>query len=161
MNIWLNQHWKKHIDINSPNYRIGLRLRFQNDIDVEVRRSCLEFCKWLRKQYFFPIRVVIYFKASKYIISQSREKASAIFFEPFDINNEPYIRIATGDAQEIEKNYGKDNALAAVLGSIIHELTHYFQWINNIQLTDIGYEKQAYYYRKKIIREYAKTREHP
>ena len=59
-----------------------------------------------------------------------------------------------------EKN-GQDNALAAILGSIIHELTHYFQWVNDLQLTEIGIERQAKNYVKIILSEYAETREHP
>jgi len=54
-----------------------------------------------------------------------------------------------------------DNALAAVLGSIAHELTHYYQWINDIELTEIGFERQASHYRDRIISEYSQTREHP
>ena len=102
MNIWKSNNWSK---INEFSYvhRTGLRLRFENQINFEIKRSCTEFCKWLRKQYYFPIRVPIYFKKSEFIISESGEKFSAIFFEPFDRHNEPYIRIATGYFNEIKQ----------------------------------------------------------
>ncbi|MCE0554415.1 hypothetical protein LQK80_24240 [Bacillus thuringiensis] len=45
--------------------------------------------------------------------------------------------------------------------TIAHELTHYFQWINDIRLTRIGYERQATAYSGYIIDEYKETREHP
>ncbi|EOO25981.1 hypothetical protein ICM_00435 [Bacillus cereus BAG1X2-3] len=45
--------------------------------------------------------------------------------------------------------------------TIAHELTHYFQWINDIKLTRIGYERQATTYSGYIIDEYKETREHP
>ncbi|MCL2670548.1 MAG: hypothetical protein FWF10_00740 [Clostridiales bacterium] len=51
--------------------------------------------------------------------------------------------------------------MASYLFSLAHELTHYFQWINGIQLTEIGEERQATCYANWILDEYAETREHP
>lgn len=53
------------------------------------------------------------------------------------------IFTATGDLNEIKQKLCQDDALASILCSISHELTHYFQWINNIKLTKIGEERQA------------------
>lgn len=161
MNIWQSKNWRSFIDTENKNLRDGLVLRFQKGVDSEVRRSCIEFAKWLRKQYYFPIRIPIYFKSSEQIRTQSGELVSAKFFGPYSKTVEPYISIATGDIKEIEKNKGKDESLAAVLCSMVHELTHYFQWINNIEITDEQAERQAIYYKKKIIAEYSLTREHP
>ena len=61
----------------------------------------------------------------------------------------------------LANHLGKDNALASILLSLAHELTHYYQWINNIQLTPTGRERQATKYANYIIDEYASTREHP
>lgn len=160
MNVWKSKNWLKFYD-SSNAYRTGLRLRFEKGIDPEIRRSSIEFCKWLRKQYYFPIRVPIYFKVSEYIISKSGEKFSAIFFEPFDRNNEPYIRIATGDFKKTKQKTCQDDALAGILCSISHELTHYYQWINDVSLTEIGEERQASSYANMIVDEYVETREHP
>lgn len=41
-----------------------------------------------------------------------------------------------------------------------HELTHYFQWVNSLNLTPIGQERQATKYARYIMDEYAATREH-
>ena len=49
----------------------------------------------------------------------------------------------------------------AILLTIAHELTHYFQWINALKLTPIGQERQATKYARYILDEYAETREHP
>lgn len=53
-----------------------------------------------------------------------------LFFGPYDIYVEPYIRVAVGDYKELLKTEQKDDVLAGYLCSIAHELTHYFQWIN-------------------------------
>lgn len=158
MNIWAETRWTE-IYTNS-NVRKGLYLKSDCDADVEVRRACKEFCKWLRANYIFPIRVPIYLKSSYKIKAMDGELVSGTFFEPYNRLTEPYIRIATGDYEEMKKEFGKDNALASILMSIAHELTHYFQWINCIQLTERGYERQAKRYAELILDEYAETREH-
>ena len=86
---------------------------------------------------------------------------SATFFGPYDITEEPYIYIATGDYLERLERRGKDNALAAILGSIAHELTHYFQWVNGLTLTQRGQERQARAYEDSLIDEYRETHPHP
>jgi hypothetical protein len=89
------------------------------------------------------------------------DKVSATFFQPYDKLTESYIKIAAGDYYDMLNKWGKDQALGAILHSIAHELTHYFQWINDVQLTDIGYERQASMCAKAILDEYSETREHP
>ena len=71
------------------------------------------------------------------------------------------LGIAAGDYDDLCRKWGRDNALAAILNTIAHELTHYFQWINSLQLTPIGEERQAARYAGYILDEYAETREHP
>ncbi|MDZ3953856.1 hypothetical protein U0X36_13395 [Bacillus thuringiensis] len=110
---------------------------------------------------FFSIRVPIYVKSSYKIKAMDGELVYGTFFEPFDRNDEPYIRISTGDYYDELEKRGKDDALGGYLFTIAHELTHYFQWINDIRLTRIGYERQATAYSGYIIDEYKETREHP
>lgn len=159
MHIWTIDKWKKHY--YDGNVRRGMRLKFDNGIDGEVRRSCKDFCQWLRTRYYFPIRVPIYIKNSSKIRTFDNDLAYGTFFEPKDHYMEPYIRVAAGDYEELLKHYGKDNALAAILLTIAHELTHYFQWINDINLTEIGMERQATSYAQYILEEYKGIREHP
>lgn len=70
-------------------------------------------------------------------------------------------KLATGDYDELVNHLGNDNTLASILLSLAHELTHNYQWINNIPLTPIGRERQAARYAKYIINEYSLTRDHP
>jgi hypothetical protein len=160
-NIWRCTTWRSKPEIYDQVKRKGLRFRFKKSVDLNVRRACLDFGKWLRSNYDFPIRVVIYFKETPYIKALDGTLVSATFFEPFSKLDEPYIRISTGDFERNQIEWGTDNALAAVLGSIVHELTHYYQWVNDIELTEIGFERQASHYSDRIISEYSQTREHP
>lgn len=160
MNIWNKTDWKAFY--GNEIKRSGLRVRFDSGVDDEVKRACKEFISWLRLQYAFPKRVRLYIKKDRRVkCKYSHEIACGVFFRPANRDVEPYIRIATGDYIELVQKYGVDNALATILWSIAHELTHYFQWLNDLDLTFIGEERQATNYANKIIDEYAQTREHP
>ncbi len=136
--------------------RTGLRLRCDH-IDPEARSAILEFAKWLRSQTNFPIRVVAYIKPSKNIRNSSGELVSATFFAPFDKTVEPYIRVAAGDYCDLKKERGRDDALAAILHSLAHEIAHYEQWIKDANLNCGGATKRA----SNLISKYAEIREHP
>jgi len=158
MHIWTIEKWIDYLDYDAQQYRTGLRLKSDKNVDPEVRRACKEFCKWLRTEYFFPVRIPIYLKGKKQIKAMDGEFVSATFFGPYDLKSEPYIRVSTGDYEELLDQRGRDNALVAILHSIAHELTHYFQWINGIELTPVGEERQATMYARYILDEYAETR---
>lgn len=156
--IWTIQKWQEYYD---DSHSSGLRFVIQKGVDDEVRRACKEFGVWLRREYYFPKRVPVYVKNSKRIKARDGDMCTGIFFGPDNRDDEPYIRAAAGDYYELLEKWGKDNALGTILGTIAHELTHYFQWVNDIKLTPIGEERQATRYQGFIIDEYAETREHP
>ena len=160
MHIWTINEWEKNLQ-NDTSRRTGIRFRYEKTVHPEVKRVCSQFAIWLRTQYYFPLRVVVYVKGTKFIKTKDGENVVGSFFEPFSYLDEPYIRIATGDYGELTHIWGDDNALASILLSLAHELTHYYQWINNIQLTPIGRERQATRYANYILDEYSLTREHP
>ena len=160
LHLWTLNNWEKNY-LNSECVRTGIRLNFDKGVNLEVKRACKEFCKWARKSYYFPIRIPVYIKSSAKIKAMDGEYVSATFFEPYDRYDEPYIRVSTGDYEDMLKKRGQDNALAAILRSIAHELSHYYQWINDVKLTEVGEERQAKSYADFILNEYAETREHP
>lgn len=159
MKLWKMRQWEKYY--KSGDHRFGVRVRYEKGVDSEVKRSIKECIEWLRLMYDFPKRVNIYVKSAVRIKAKNGEKVCGTFFRPADRNREPYIRIATGDYPKLLSNRGKDNALASILYSVLHELSHYFQWLNDLDLTFIGEERQATNYAKTMIREYAQTRDHP
>lgn len=160
MHIWTIDNWEEVL-ADRDSRRTGLRFRYDPGVDPEVKNACKCFAKWLRSEYYFPLRVPVYIKGTKYIKTMDGDRVVGSFFEPFEYTKEPYIRIATGDYTELKNSIGWDNALASILVTVAHELTHYFQWINNLQLTEIGRERQATRYAHYILAEYSMTREHP
>lgn len=159
MAIWKKEDWKKIY--GDGVCRAGLRLRPDCGVHPEVKRACKDFCRWLRSEYTFPVRVPIYLKAYKKLRTTDGDLAFGTFFEPDDRNDEPYIRIAVGDYPELLRKYGRDNALATILHTLAHELAHYFQWINAVTLTPTGAERQAGKEAAYIMDLYRQTREHP
>lgn len=158
--VWTSIDWVKNLQ-NNDNRRSGIRFRYDKTVHPEVKRAFMQFANWLRTQYSFPLRVVVYVKGAEMIRARDGENVVGTFFEPFSYADEPYIRVATGDYIELAEQSGKDNALASILWSLAHELTHYYQWINNVKLTDVGKERQASKLANQIIDEYSLTREHP
>jgi len=160
--IWTIEKWEKNIDLDKEGHRTSLRMRFDKDVDSEVRRACKEFAAFLRKEYFFPIRVVVYIKNKPRIMAMDGDIVYGTFWSmDDDYSVEPHIRVAAGDYNDLVTKWGKDSALTVILLTIAHELTHYFQWINALKLTSIGMERQATRYARYILDEYAETREHP
>lgn len=144
------------------NTRKGIRIITLLGVHPEVKRACLEFGQWLRTEYEFPIRIRVYLKKDYRIKGRYNKKmVTATFFAPADKTKEPHIRIATGDYLEVLQNEGKDNALAGILGSIAHELGHYYQWIDDLEMDEEEEEKDADEWREEMISLYSETREHP
>jgi hypothetical protein len=135
--------------------RQGLRIRCEQGVHADVRKVCLQFAKWLRENFEFPIRVVIYLKRAYQIRNRyTKELVSATFFAPFEKDVESYIRIATGDYEELLGQLGEESALLSYLYSIGHELGHYYQWIDDTELDEDEADNNANYilelYRENI-----------
>lgn len=136
--------------------RTGLRIR-TNKVDPEVALAVLRFAKWLRMYYVFPIRVPIYLYPEEKIYAKDGDLCYSIFFEPFNKNCEPYIKVATGDFLIKKKEIGRDNALAGILSSIAYQLQFYFCWCK-------GKKNSAAQARSKsitMINKYSLTVDHP
>lgn len=99
MHVWTLTRWMK-IYPQDGVIRTGLRLRFDKDVHIEVRRACLAFCRWVRTEYRFPIRLPVYIKSARQIKAMDGELVSATVFLPNNRFVEPFIRVSTGDYEE-------------------------------------------------------------
>ena len=156
--IWRLSDWR---NVLPEDRRSGLRLRFDKEVDPEVKAAFLRFCAWLRREYAFPLRIPVYVRTTRRLRTLDGGTAAGTFFEPLSHRDEPYIRLAAGDFEELLAERGRDNALCALLTCLAHELTHYFQWINALSLTDSGRERQASLCARRILERYAQTVDHP
>lgn len=136
--------------------RTGLRLVSRRG-EPEVAQAIAKFGKWLRQTRDFPVRVPVYLLAGEVVRTFDGRLVTASFFAPFDRTEEPYIRIATGDYPVLKKQRGRDNAIAAILCSLAHEIIHYEQWVRNGRTSEAGVAKKAL----ALVARYAKTTDHP
>ncbi len=118
------------------NGRAGLRIRGARGHPV-VRAAAIRFAAWLRIYYDFPVRLPVYLSPNQRLVTRDGEVVTASFFAPWEPTVEPYIRVATGDFSDLRKLHGRDDALAAFLNSIAHEIVHYQQWVDSSGRRDL------------------------
>lgn len=155
MNPWKSKKFKNIYE--NSDVRTGIALRFEKGVHEDIKSLFNNFTKWLRINYDFPIRVVVYIKESETVTLRNGNIAWGSF-RYFDTFDEPYIRIPTGDYLQQAESVGKEDAAYTILSSLVHELTHYFQWVNQFEQSDRGSEWQANYYRYRIIDLYLNER---
>lgn len=130
----------------------GVSLHFEKGIDPEFRNCCISFIKWVRKHYCFPVHLNIYIKNCEKIRLWDGSMAYGGF--RYSETRPPCIRIPAAISPELQARYEALDIFYSVLGSLSHELTHYFQWVAGLEQTDADSERQANYYRFRIIRQF-------
>lgn len=105
MDIWKSEVWKDKY--KEHNVRKGLRLKFDRGIDEKLKTGFKEYCRWLRSEYTFPIRVPVYVKNFKKIKAMDGEYVFGTFLGPFNFLEEPYVRVAAGDFKESFEEMGE------------------------------------------------------
>ena len=66
----------------------------------------------------------------------------------------PYIRIPARIEPWLREEEDDLDIYYTILGSLVHELTHYFQWVAELDQTDSASERQANYFRFRIIEQF-------
>ena len=133
-NMWIDKEFKT-VYMQSPVK--GLRLHFQKGVNADLRKECVNFCKWLRKNFWFPIRVNLYILECEnfYSNKDSVKTDIAVFYyqKTWDEKERtekvfPRVCIATGKYGKQLKRHGYKKTIRNYLVFIAHELTHYYQW---------------------------------
>jgi hypothetical protein len=142
--------------MSEPLTRTGIRIRGARG-HKDVRRALIRYARWLRADFEFPIRVPVYLYPHSFLVTGDGRECSACFFEPYDRQVEPYIRVATGDYPQLKRELGRDNALAAFIVSLSHEVVHYQQWTAGITVSERGVAARAV----RMLRAYEQTTGRP
>ena len=96
----------------------NLSLHFASAIDHDTKKNICSFVRYLRKEFFFPIRCNVYFCNQEKFHSSKGGYCYGIFFSNVESGGRVYPQIY------IPANMD----LFSVYYSLAHELTHYFQW---------------------------------
>lgn len=126
-----------------------LRLHVERGIDPKLRSKFIILTKRLRKEYVFPIPLSVYIvNSEKVTLCSGKQTYGSFRWFP---NRTPQIRIpAAYEISELEK-YGREELDVMILSSLIHELTHYYQYCSDLEQVNAVSERQANYYRYLII----------
>ena len=105
----------------------GLRVRYENKISQELKSNIKMFISWIRKIYFFPIRISLIIKSYKSFVDKNnkRESKANFYYYNDSVHKLPFIWVATGQYYYSKQ---KRDELIDILFTIAHELTHYYQW---------------------------------
>lgn len=161
MHIWTIEKWRRFVPEADVHARSCICVRADRGVDGDLNAACRNFIRWIKSEYRFPLPICVYLKNQRALKTMDGDTAVGTFFEPTSCSTRARIRIAAGDYDELRAASGRDNAIATILTVVAHEMTHYFQWINQLTLTERGRERQANQYARFILDEYAQTREHP
>lgn len=115
--------------------RTGLRIVGHRG-HPEVRDCFVRLAVWLRPRLDFPVRCPVYLTPHAEVRSMYGGTCVAKFFGPYDLREEPFITIATGEFDAEVAEFGRDNALGGYIGALGHELVHYYQWLAEREFDD-------------------------
>lgn len=123
---WINIEFKDYYNDSSKQ---GIYLHFAKGINAEVRKNCIDFVNFLRKLYFFPIKCNIYFSnQTKFRSVRPKKYCYGIFFPNQELKKKTFPSIYVPSKFIDRKNETLEEYIYSVLFTIVHEITHYFQW---------------------------------
>ncbi len=144
MNLW------QTFEISKTKYsNEGIFFRYEKGIDEGLRKKYILFAKWLRDTYVFPVPLNVYIKNCEKVrlMNGNWVYGSFRWFE----SRSPYIRIPSKIDPILYEKFDKEELYEQVISSLVHELSHYYQWILYKNQDDRTSERQANYFRYRII----------
>lgn len=129
-----------------------LKLHFENGIDADLKKQYIDLAKWLRKTYAFPAVLNVHILNAEKVRLDNGNYAYGSF--KWFNKRSPRIKIPSAVEETIRQEYTTEEIYEMILSSMIHEITHYYQWIEGSKQTNSVSERQANYYRYKILEEF-------
>ena len=151
MIFWIEKEFKTEY-IDSAN-NDGLRCKYSIGFDEQTKTKVNEFVKFIRRNYYFPIRLnVEFFDKTHFLTQADGHKFYGIFYDG-DSSKNIYPKIC------IASRVTERNLIEDVLFSIAHEITHYYQWyfLEDNERTDRSLEIEANKWAKYILYSYLET----
>lgn len=145
MNLWQNFERKSNSDIKEG----GIFFHYEKGIDPALRQKYISFSSWLRKTYVFPVTLNVYILNCEKVMLRNGAMAYGSFrWYP---KRPPNIRVPSAIELELLDEYTKEEIYEQILSSLVHEITHYYQWALDLDQSNAVSERQANYYRYKIL----------
>ncbi len=130
----------------------GVSFHYEKGIEDDLKKKYISFAKWLRKNYIFPVHINVYILNCEKVRLLSGTLAYGSF-RWFPKRN-PMIRVPSAIEEGLLSEFTKEEIYEQILSSLVHELTHYYQWVLDLRQSDATSERQANYFRYRIIHKY-------
>lgn len=145
--IWIERKYRTNFDKSSA---AGIRVTYDKHLDRELVEQTKALVQYLRKEYYFPIRVNIALTDHRrYHSDRDGHIYYGIFYHNdfVPLSSMPYPQIAV--AAQLWKHMSIDD----VHFTLLHELTHYFQWFftEEEQRSDRSLELEANRWARYIL----------
>ena len=142
--------WEKQLITN--NQRLNnqaVSFHYEKGLDPRLRRKYMLFAAWLRKNYCFPVRLHVYILNTEKVCLQNGTMAYGSF--RWFPKRSPRIKVPSKVEEELLADYSLNEVHYMIMSSLIHELTHYFQWTSGLEQSNAASERQAHYYRYRML----------
>ncbi len=144
--LWITKTEENLRFYSDSSSKSNLSLRFASAIDGATKKEVCRFIRYLRKEFFFPIRCNVYFCNQEKFHSSKGGYCYGIFYSNDKSDGRIYPQVYIPANMDIY----------SICHSLCHELTHYFQWyfFDDKKRSDRSLEIQASKYATRILEDY-------
>ena len=152
MIFWIDKKHRAYYKDSSKSSGIRVKFKaYENNFDDSTLEGIKKFVAFLRKKYYFPIRLNVLFcdtEAFRHHIDNHTYYGA--FYSMDDEKRKIYPRIS------IASKVTEKNTLEDILYTLAHEITHYYQWyfLEEEKRTDRSIESEANKWSEYILNLY-------
>lgn len=152
MIFWIDKEHRAYYKDSSKSSGIRVKFKaYENNFDDSTLEGIKKFVAFLRKKYYFPIRLNVLFcdtEAFRHHIDNHTYYGA--FYSMDDEKRKIYPRIS------IASKATEKNTLEDILYTLAHEITHYYQWyfLEEEKRTDRSIEPEANKWSEYILNLY-------
>ncbi|MBQ4562959.1 MAG: hypothetical protein IJA58_00600 [Lachnospiraceae bacterium] len=145
MNLWQKFEIKRGSTMENG----GISFHYEAGISAELKKKYEQFGRWLRKNYAFPVHIHVYLLNCQRVKLRNGKMVYGSF--RWFPKRSPYIRIPSAIEEDLLEEYTPEEICDSMLSSLVHELTHYYQWVLDLEQSEAVSERQANYFRYRIV----------
>jgi hypothetical protein len=140
--IYINSSYSQHL-------KRGLKINADNVEPLILKEAVKLFEAFITQQIDFPVRVKIKFTHKNLINSDG------YFKYPQNIFQYPSIKVSFYEYENIKKDLGTFDAVLNILRILVHEIGHYYAFVNgNWYYDSTKREEDAYRFEDKMIQRF-------
>ena len=131
----------------------GLRVRYADGIDKEIRTNLDSLIRYLRRLYFFPVRCNVFITNHQ---SYRSERDGHVYYGVFYDNEGIYPKKKLYPEIYVAGRVRERFEIEHIMFTLLHELSHYYQWVGDREKgrSDRSIESEATRWANRILEAY-------